>query len=727
MRQGIRTRIAGITVLCLALFLGPALAQKGPPSPPAGMTQEQYDALVKTVGQSVLETLTEKGFVAKAPEPASASKPREVAAEDAAVDQIASTLRKVPATLGGYSAIWTNLTQMPDRLDRTADGGRGAAGFLGLLVLAAAVALFAEIAVRRLTVAARTAIAQRFAASGGLWRLAALGFIDALAFLALWLVVRLALGTLFARAGAQTQFASIILTELVDWRLYLLLIRLFLRPEMPLARIAPVGDRSAVKLYRLFGVAVLIVVIAQVWVGIQILPEAIFAAALSNGVIVPVIFAIIIFRARSDITDWMIGLSDESAGISGIKAGLARHAHWIAIAIFAVVGLARAYEALRQNLTVRAGIILTVNVLVGLLLVETLLSFVIKRHRASVLAASGHPEASRIFPFAVRTIRATILVVATAILIRAWAVDVLALIDEQSWANFSDAWTTAIVTALLAYFAWEGVRFATGHRAGRSPASVPGQEGDPEIGQATASRLETLAPILRVALGITILIIAALMVLSNLNVNITPIVAGASVFGLAISFGSQTLVRDIVSGIFYLADDAFRVGEYIDCGKAKGTVEGFTLRSIRLRHQNGQIHTIPFGQLGQITNFSRDWSTLKFNLRFTRDTDLEKLRKVTKKVGEAMLEDPELKDDFLEPLKLQGIADIADNAIIMRFKMTVRPVRPTFVQRQGVKRLIAAFKDAGIEFASATVNVQTVGGDPTGIAALAGAAVKKLD
>jgi Mechanosensitive ion channel len=73
--------------------------------------------------------------------------------------------------------------------------------------------------------------------------------------------------------------------------------------------------------------------------------------------------------------------------------------------------------------------------------------------------------------------------------------------------------------------------------------------------------------------------------------------------GLAISFGSQTLVRDIVSGIFYLGDDAFRVGKYIDCGRANGSVEGFTLRSIRLRHQNGQIHTIPFGSLGQITNF----------------------------------------------------------------------------------------------------------------------------
>ena len=146
------------------------------------------------------------------------------------------------------------------------------------------------------------------------------------------------------------------------------------------------------------------------------------------------------------------------------------------------------------------------------------------------------------------------------------------------------------------------------------------------------------------------------------------------------------------------------------------------MRSIRLRHQNGQIHTIPFGQLGQITNFSRDWSTLKFNLRFARDTDIDKLRKVTKKVGQAMAEDPEMKDDFLEPLKLQGVADIADNATVMRFKITVRPVRPSFIQREAVKRLIAAVKEANIEFASATVAVQSIGGGSMDLAAAAAAA-----
>jgi small-conductance mechanosensitive channel len=223
-----------------------------------------------------------------------------------------------------------------------------------------------------------------------------------------------------------------------------------------------------------------------------------------------------------------------------------------------------------------------------------------------------------------------------------------------------------------------------------------------------------------------IVVVAVLVVLSELGVNITPLVAGASVFGLAISFGSQSLVRDVVSGIFYLTDDAFRVGEYIDCGKAKGMVEGFTLRSIKLRHQNGQVHTIPFGQLGQITNFSRDWVTVKFNLRFARSTDIEKLRKTVKKVGFEMMEEPEFKGEFLQPLKLQGVADILDDALLMRFKFTVRPNVPTYIQREAMKRLFPAIQAAGIEFAGATVSVQTVGGRVEQTAA-AGAAASAID
>ncbi|MGH7006083.1 MAG: mechanosensitive ion channel family protein, partial [Alphaproteobacteria bacterium] len=142
---------------------------------------------------------------------------------------------------------------------------------------------------------------------------------------------------------------------------------------------------------------------------------------------------------------------------------------------------------------------------------------------------------------------------------------------------------------------------------------------------------------------------------------------------------------------------------------------------IQLRHQNGQVHTIPFGQLGAITNFSRDWITVKFNLRFAMGTDLELVRKTAKKIGQEMLEDPELKPIIIEPLKLQGLADIAENSLVLRFKFTARPGNPTLVQRQAIHRLFKAFSEKGIEFARATVSVHTVAGTP-GVSPEAGAA-----
>jgi small-conductance mechanosensitive channel len=116
---------------------------------------------------------------------------------------------------------------------------------------------------------------------------------------------------------------------------------------------------------------------------------------------------------------------------------------------------------------------------------------------------------------------------------------------------------------------------------------------------------------------------------------------------------------------------------------------------------------------------------VKFNLRLDRDTDVEKLRKTVKSVGLAMMEEPEFKDELLEPLKLQGVADVADNALVMRFKFTAKPNIPPLIQREAMKRLFRAFQTAGIKFASATVSVQTVGGQiepaAAGAAASAGA------
>ncbi len=260
-------------------------------------------------------------------------------------------------------------------------------------------------------------------------------------------------------------------------------------------------------------------------------------------------------------------------------------------------------------------------------------------------------------------------------------------------------------TAFAGFVAWE----LTDYWASRAIGTVPRIDplgGDDETEPAPASRLATFFPMARVLAAIVIVLMATLLALSNLGVNIAPLLAGAGVFGLALSFGSQSLIRDILSGVFFLGDDAFRVGEYIDTGRLKGTVEQISLRSLRLRHQNGQVHTIPYGQLQQITNFSRDWATMKFNLRIEPTVDLEHVRKTVKKLGLAMMEDPELAREIIQPLKMQGVADIQDNALIIRLKFTARPGRPTWVQREALKRIYVAFRDQGIPFASNAVTVR---------------------
>ena len=125
-----------------------------------------------------------------------------------------------------------------------------------------------------------------------------------------------------------------------------------------------------------------------------------------------------------------------------------------------------------------------------------------------------------------------------------------------------------------------------------------------------------------------------MLVLSSLGVNIGPLIAGAGVVGIAIGFGAQTLVRDIVSGFFYLIDDAFRIGEYVVIDQIRGTVEKISVRSFQLRHHDGPVHTIPYGEIRSLTNWSRDWAIMKFELRIPFETDIEKVRKIIKQIAQ---------------------------------------------------------------------------------------------
>jgi small-conductance mechanosensitive channel len=207
----------------------------------------------------------------------------------------------------------------------------------------------------------------------------------------------------------------------------------------------------------------------------------------------------------------------------------------------------------------------------------------------------------------------------------------------------------------------------------------------------------------------------AMMALSQLGVEIGPLIAGAGVMGVAIGFGAQTLVRDVISGIFYLIDDAFRVGEYIQSSSYKGTVESFSLRSVKLRHHRGPLYTVPFGSLGAIQNMSRDWVIDKVTIGVTYDSDIDLAKKLVKQVGRDLLEDPEFKPNIIETLKMQGVETLGDFAIQLRLKMKTKPGEQFAIRRRALALIKKRFDANGIRFAFPVV--QVAGGDPSAAAA----------
>jgi moderate conductance mechanosensitive channel len=282
------------------------------------------------------------------------------------------------------------------------------------------------------------------------------------------------------------------------------------------------------------------------------------------------------------------------------------------------------------------------------------------------------------------------------------------LVDVNS-SEYAATMRHVMVIATVTFSGWVLLTFLRGYfdaYAIDKPTTGPVDE-DAEVQDSVPSRLGTVLPVLRgIVLG-AVIAFTGLIVISRLGIDIAPLLAGFGILGLAVSFGSQALVRDIVSGFFFMLEDAFRIGEYVDTGRLKGTVEKISLRSMQLRHQSGQIHTVPFGQIPSLTNASRDWATIKFNLRLDRSVDIEKARKAIKKVGVAMMDDPEIAPHLIEPLKMQGVADIADNAIVVRLKFTAKPAHASTVQRNAMKMVYQALNEAGIPFASNAVTVNS--------------------
>ncbi len=319
-----------------------------------------------------------------------------------------------------------------------------------------------------------------------------------------------------------------------------------------------------------------------------------------------------------------------------------------------------------------------------------------------------------------RALRVVCVAVAAVVLARSWGIRLNDIAMGETGATYVIRAALKIVIVLLAVdLAWKLVKTLIDSYIVPLPASGAGHGYDDSPEARRRQRLATLLPILRNVLLVLVAVVGVLMALDAMGVQIGPLLAGAGVIGIAVGFGAQTVVKDIISGVFYLLDDAFRVGEYIVAGSHKGTVEGFSLRSVRLRHHRGPITTVPFGELGSVRNESRDWVIDKMSLGVTYDTDLEKVRKLIKKIGQELAEDEEYAPHIIEPLKMQGVDQMGEFAIQIRLKMMTKPGEQFIIRRKAYVMIKKAFEENGIKFAVPTVRVSGGSGEEAAAAATA--------
>ncbi|XDA97017.1 mechanosensitive ion channel family protein [Sulfitobacter sp. LCG007] len=330
-------------------------------------------------------------------------------------------------------------------------------------------------------------------------------------------------------------------------------------------------------------------------------------------------------------------------------------------------------------------------------------------------------------------------VVAAAIVIlivaNAWGLDLVDLAGSSEEA-FGGRLVLFAMMAAVGYILFEVISLYVNRRLAKEQTSYSiSEEEHGEGGVPGGSRLVTVLPLVRVAAQIAVVVIFTLLALGALGVDTTPLLAGAGILGLAIGFGAQKLVGDVVSGVFFLLDDAFRVGEYVEVSGTMGTVEKISVRSMQLRHHRGLVHTIPYGEIAKLTNFSRDWVIMKLKFTVPFDTDPNQVKKIFKKIGQDLIQDPLYKDDMLEPFKSQGVFDFDDVGMIIRGKFMAKPGTQFTIRKEVYNRVKSAFKEAGIDFARREVRVNVPGLEQSDlspeqkhtIAAAAASAVQKQE
>ena len=212
-----------------------------------------------------------------------------------------------------------------------------------------------------------------------------------------------------------------------------------------------------------------------------------------------------------------------------------------------------------------------------------------------------------------------------------------------------------------------------------------------------SSRVRTLLPLLRNAFLVLLVVFVGLFSLAEMGVNIAPLLAGAGVIGLAVGFGSQTLVKDVITGLFILIEDTIAVGDVVDVGGGhSGVVEAISIRTIRLRDTAGAVHTVPFSSVTIVRNMTKDFSFAVFDVQVGYDEDTDRVTEILQEIAAGMQADELWRPDILAPLEVMGLDRLADSGVVIRARFKTRPIRQWAVGREFNRRMKKRFDALGV-------------------------------
>jgi small-conductance mechanosensitive channel len=601
--------------------------------------------------------------------------------------------------LGGIKILPGSIAQSVSRL-HNAKGSPGIWGIFLLFILAALAGLALESLGRRFTRNSRGAL-QQSRPQGSLRILAGLGtmtgleFFYGLAFIIGYIAASLIVG-LFSKPAGQALEAYI--GAFIYLRSFILLNQFLTAKDYSSLRLLPLSDASAANLQR---VILLVGLVGFFWANS-------FALLRANGLAEPV-FMLGVVLAGINVTVVLIAtlFMEKSpftwARASGGKPRPGKAFRGLACLYLAAVCLLW----ISRFLILGKGAPLLYFISVAALPVFVSLDRMAYRLCQGNFAAATEDGESQVIPpvpgltgmakMMHRVIRLVLVIFFLMGLAELWTL----------MPNLRSSLTRPVLTVCFTlfggYLLWASTRY---YILKRATVSTAGGGGEEEIG-AGGNRLDTLLDLLRKFISALVVSVSLIVVLAAVGVDIGPLLAGAGVLGLAVGFGAQTLVKDIVSGIFFLIDDAFRVGDYVEAGSTKGTVEAITIRSLKLRHPLGMVHTIPFGNLGSITNFSRDWIIVKLEFRVPFDSNLKAIKKIVKKINAKIQDNEEYGPGLLAPVKFQGVKKMDDDsALVVRIKFMAKPGTQFLIKREVYRLVQKMFTSQGIEFAARKVMVQ---------------------